>query len=195
MFRYLTRLVQVALISTLGLGGGVALLIFTYFVVIRGQQDAGWAAVTAGLVIGLAFSTVMVIIMVALDLTARTFIAKGSTNSLWDVEQKRELVVDGSAKQIVAACRQALLAVPNVTSVSDDPESMSARASTGASWRSPGEEMEVGISQIDGSKWQVKCISRSKSPKALFDYGKNFENVETWQRRIDMELRSLAKAP
>jgi hypothetical protein len=185
---------RVALVSMLGFGGGVALLLFIFIVVIKGEHNAV-QALLGGLLLGICFSLILTFVMVLLDLTARLFIAKGVTSSFWDLEQKRELVFDGSVKQIVAACRQALLAVPNVSSVSDDMTNLTAKALTGASWRSPGEEMLVQISPLGETQCQVNCISRCKSPKAIFDYGKNFENIETWQRRMDAELKALAKKP
>ena len=194
MFEYLRRLMRVALVSMLGFGGGVALLLFIFIVVIKGEHNAV-QALLGGLLLGICFSLILTFVMVLLDLTARLFIAKGVTSSFWDLEQKRELVFDGSVKQIVAACRQALLAVPNVSSVSDDMTNLTAKALTGASWRSPGEEMLVQISPLGETQCQVNCISRCKSPKAIFDYGKNFENIETWQRRMDAELKALAKKP
>ena len=194
MFEYLRRLMRVALVSMLGFGGGVALLLFIFIVVIKGEHNVV-QALLGGLLLGICFSLILTFVMVLLDLTARLFIAKGVTSSFWDLEQKRELVFDGSVKQIVAACRQALLAVPNVSSVSDDMTNLTAKALTGASWRSPGEEMLVQISPLGETQCQVNCISRCKSPKAIFDYGKNFENIETWQRRMDAELKALAKKP
>jgi hypothetical protein len=183
MFEYLRRLVRVALVTMLGFGGGIVLFSFIFIVVNKGDQNAAQSALTFGMLIGIAFSLILTCVMVLLDLTARLFIAKGvTTNTFWDLEQKREVVLDGTVKQIVNACRQALLAVPNVTSVSDDMTNLTAKALTGASWRSPGEEIEVRISPVGDSQCQVECISRCKSPKTIFDYGKNFENVETWQR-------------
>jgi hypothetical protein len=185
---------RVALVTMLGFGGGVALLLFIFIVVIKGEQNAAQAALKAGLLLGIAFSLILTCVMVLLDLTARLFIAKGvTTNTFWDLEQKRELVLDGTVKQIMAACRQALLSVPNVTSVSDDMTNLTAKALTGTSWRSSGEEIDVKIISLGDKQCQVQCISRCKSPKTIFDYGKNFENVETWQRHMDSELKALAK--
>jgi hypothetical protein len=70
--------------------------------------------------------------------------------------------------------------VPYVTRVSDDLENMISRAVTGTSWRSGGEEMEVEITPIAVNKWHIKVLSRPKSKNVLFEWGKNFENVETW---------------
>lgn len=194
MFEYILRLVRVALVTMLGFGGGVALLLFIFIVVIKGDQNAAQSALKAGLLLGIAFSLILTCVMVLLDLTARLFIAKGvTTNTFWDLEQKREIVLDGTVKQMMAACRQALLSVPNVTSVSDDMTNLTAKALTGASWRSSGEEIDVRISSLGDSQCQVQCVSRCKSPKTIFDYGKNFENVETWQQRMSEELKSLAK--
>jgi len=61
---------------------------------------------------------------------------------------------------------------------------MVTRAVTGTSWRSTGEEMEVEMNPIAENSWLVRCSSKPKSAGALFDYGKNFENVETWISKI-----------
>ncbi len=101
--------------------------------------------------------------------------AKGAHSQIWELEQTRELIYEGSSKEAMAACRRALLMVPYVHQVSDDTEHLTARASTGASWRSPGEDLEVEINPISENRWQVKCVSRSRSKNVVFDYAKNFE--------------------
>lgn len=193
MLAYLTRLAKLAITITFGFGGGIALLFFIFMVVIRGQQDAAPGALKAGLILGIVFSWVVLSVMILLDLTAKLFIAKGLSNNFWDLEQRREIIVEGTTKQILHACRQALLIVPNATSISDDAVNLTAKALTGPSWRSPGEEITVEISPLNETQSKVRCISHSKSSKVIFDYGKNFENVETWRRQMDIELKSLAK--
>jgi len=81
MFEYIRRLVRVALVTMLGFGGGVALLLFIFIVVIKGDQNAAQSALKAGLLLGIAFSLILTCVMVLLDLTARLFIAKGVTTN------------------------------------------------------------------------------------------------------------------
>jgi hypothetical protein len=193
MLSYLSRLLRAAFVTISGFGGGVALLFFIFTVVIRGERNAAPAALKAGIFFGICFASMLLAVMILLDLTAKLFIAKGLSNNFWELEQKRELILDGTVKQIVAACRLGLLSVPDVTSVSEDMNDYTAKALTGASWRSPGEEMEVVITRLSDTQCKVSCLSRPKSSKVVFDYGKNFENVETWRRFMEAELKALAK--
>lgn len=192
MVQYLSRLLRAAIVSILGVGGGIALFFFIFIIVIRGESDF-LIALKGGLTLGIAFSMILLAVMVLLDLTARLFIARGISNNFWDLEQKREIVLPGTVKQVLAACRQALLVVPNVTSVLDDAENLSALAFTGSSWRSYGEEIKVEIKPLSDNKCQVICTSSPKSSKVVFDYGKNFENVETWLKKMVEELKPVEK--
>lgn len=192
MAQYLSRLARAVLVTTCGFGGGVALLVFIFMVVIRGEHNAALDALKAGLTLGVCFSMMLMAVMVLLDLTAKLFVAKGLSNNFWDLEQRRQIVFEGTPKQILAACRQALLCVPNITSVSEDPDGLKAKAYTGASWRSGGEELEVEILPAGERRCCVLCKSHSKSKDVVFDYGKNFENVETWRRQMDVELKALS---
>jgi hypothetical protein len=155
---------------------------------IKGEKTAFSVGLHAALAIGIVFAVLLVVVMGLLDLSVKLYIARGFKDDIWELEQTRELELEGSFKKISSACRQALLLVPNVTNVSDDNENHLARALTGASWRSPGEEIEVEINPVDETKWRLRCISRPKSSSVVFDYGKNFENVEIWRKQIATEL-------
>lgn len=175
-------------ITTLGIGGGCGLLVFISMIIIGNQSiafDFGWKS---GLIIGLLFTAIIMGVMLPLDLTSHLFLSKGTYSAIWELEQVREIEVEGSIKEIIAACRQALLVVPQVTNVSDDVENLVTRAATGASWKSPGEEIDVEINPVSENKWCLKCTSRSKSKNLMFDYGKNFENVEAWRKRLVLIL-------
>jgi hypothetical protein len=159
---------------------------------IRHDQMAvqfGWKA---GLIIGLLFAFLLVAVLLPLDLTAHLFLGKGLYREIWELEQVRAVVVEGSLKEVLQATRQSLLLVPYVKSVSDDVEHLVTRASTGPSWRSAGEELEVELNPLKENTWKLKCTSRSRSKSVVFDYGKNFENVETWQRNLHGMLQSGA---
>ncbi len=180
MAQYIARIIRAIIVGALGFGGGIGLLIIIVFLTVKGDQNAFEYGVKGGLAIGMVFAILMVAVMLPLDLFLRMERAKRAHSQIWELEQTRELIYEGSSKEAMAACRKALLMVPYVHQVSDDTEHLTARASTGASWRSPGEDLEVEINPISENSWQVKCVSRSRSKNVVFDYAKNFENVETW---------------
>lgn len=181
---YINRLCKALAISTLGFGGGVGLFVMIVIICTSGDPLAPSYAWKAGLTIGLIFGVLRVAVLLPLDLFTRMFLAKGVYKDVFELEQVREIKMEGTSKEVLAACREALLKIPYVKSVSDDSEQMVTRAVTGTSWRSTGEEMEVEINPIAENSWLVRCSSKPKAPTALFDYGKNFENVETWITKI-----------
>lgn len=183
MHRYLTRILQGILSIALGVGGGCGLFVFIVMLVMKGDSNLKFAS-TAGLIIGSLVAIVYLVVTTLVDLTTRLYLAKGMSDGIWEIEQTRDLIVDGSIKDVFSACRQALLTVPNVQAVSDDLDNLVTRAKTGNSWRSPGEEMEVEINPLEENKWKLRCVSRPRSKNLIFDYAKNFENVEVWQREF-----------
>lgn len=190
MARYVARVIRALIVGTLGVGGGVGLLIIILFLTLKGDQNAFEYGVKWGMEIGIVFAVLMVGVLLPLDLSMHLSRAKTGYKEIWELEQVRDVEFKGTAKEVMAACRKALLAVPNVHAVSDDAENLVARATTGSSWRSPGEELEVEINPLAENKWQIKCVSRSKSRTVVFDYAKNYENVETWQKHLNQEIKA-----
>jgi hypothetical protein len=193
VFRYLKRLLRAVTVSGLGFGGGVGMLVFILLVMTHGNKASAGYALKAAIFIGLVFAVLMVVVMLLFDITVKLYLAKGFSEDIWELEQSREIELDGTFRQVAAASRQALMQVPDAGNVSDDSENQVGRASTGASWRSPGEEIEVEINPINETKWRLRCTSKPKSPKVVFDYGKNFENVEVWRRLIVSEMEAAIK--
>jgi len=188
MVLYIRRLLRAGLVSAVGFGGGVGLLIFI-FAVMLGGVNAINTGLKAAIFFGLLFSVLLVVVMMLLDLTVKLYLARGFGQGVWELEQTRVVEVDGTIKQVAAASRAALLSVPNVTNVIDDQDNLLARAKTGASWRSPGEDLEVEFNPVNESRWQVRCVSKPRSTDVVFDYGKNFENVEIWRRQLDAGMK------
>lgn len=189
MARYFARIIRALFVSSIGFGGGVGLLTFIAILVTTGKQDALWIALKAGLVIGLLFGVMCAVVLLLSDLTGRLFAAQGFRTEIWELEQERAIEVRGSIKDARVLSRNALLAVPNVKSVTDDDDEHTIHAAIGPSWRSPGENMYVRIEPTsDEDRWNVKCVSACLSENVAFDYGKNFENVETWMRTINRLL-------
>jgi hypothetical protein len=185
MGRYLFRVLRAMFISSLGFGGGVGLLVLIFVLTNKNEPNAFQYGVTAGVVFGLIWAFFMVAVLLPLDLSAHVFMAKGRYKQIWELEQTREFEIDGTAKEMLHASRQALLVVPYVTAVSDDVENMITRAVSGTSWRSPGgEELEVEITPVGTHRWRIKATSKPKGKGVFFDYCKNFENLETWMNQF-----------
>ncbi|MBX3134860.1 hypothetical protein KF707_01400 [Candidatus Obscuribacterales bacterium] len=191
MASYLNRICRALTVSTLGLGGGVALLVMIIIITTSNDPQAFNYAWKGGLTIGLIFGVVSCVVFILLDLFARMFLAKGVYKDVFELEQVREIKMEGTSKEVLAVCRDALLSISYVKAVSDDAEQMITRAVMGTSWRSTGEEMEVEINPIAENRWILKCTSKPKQPDALFDYGKNFENVEGWMSKIRASGKSI----
>lgn len=194
MAKYLLRVMRALIVTCLGAGGGVGLLVFIVILLNHGGSGSFQFAFTFGLSVGVAMAVLLAFTFLLIDLTSRLFLARGVTEDIWKIEQIREITAEGTAKEVVSACRQALLAVPHVKAVSDDMEHLITRASIGQSWRSSGETMEVEINPQGDLNWKLQCTSRPQAKDTVFDYGKNFENVETWQREIKVAFAN-AKNP
>lgn len=184
MQRYFARIVRALIVSLLGFGGGVGLMVFVVAVVVAGDKHAFQHGLTAGVLIGGIFAVLLVCVLLPLDLTAHLFAAKGRYKEIWELSQTRELILSGSLKESMSRCRAGLLAVPSVKSVSDHLEARKLRASIGTSWRSHGELMEVMLEPAGESQWKAICTSQSMSQNVLFDYAKNFDNIEAWMKAV-----------
>ncbi len=185
MARYLSRVARALIVSLLGFGGGVGLLVFIVTLVIGGDRQAFQHGLVAGVIIGATFAVLLVSIQILTDATFHLFLTQGrSYEQIWELAQTRELEFPGTFKEALHACRQSLLAVPNVSTVTEDTERLIVKASVGSSWRSPGELVEVELEPVAEESWKIKCFSRPLSNAVVFDYGKNFENVESWFKQM-----------
>jgi hypothetical protein len=192
MARYFARIIRAVVVSSLGFGGGIGLLTFIFILVTTGKQGALHVALQAAIILGLGFGVFCAMLLLLSDLTSRLFAAQGFSNEIWELEQERQIEIEGTVKDARILSRKALLAVPNVKSVADEDNEYTIKASVGASWKSPGESMRVQIEPgADENKWKVKCVSSCLSSNIAFDYGKNFENVEAWLR----SMRAIEQQP
>lgn len=178
--RYIARIIRGMIVSGLGFGGGFGLLAFIFALLNKGNEYAWQYGLSAGIFAGLAFGIILILVFLALDITAHLFLPKDRFEEVWELEQRREVVLDGSLKEIMIRCRQAILTVPNVGNVSESSESKSFLVSIGPSWKSGGETMEVKMEMLGENSWKLSCLSKPLSTNIVFDYGKNYLNVETW---------------
>lgn len=161
------------------------MLSFIALVVLRSDQltaiDVG---IKSALVIGLGFGCFMACVFLLTDLTMRLFVAQGRYEEIWELEQTRVVELDGTLKDIRRLCREALMVVPNLKSVAEESDRPSMTASTGNSWRSAGEKVEIAFESVADNKWKVICTSKCAQKNIAYDYAKNYENVESWLKRL-----------
>ncbi|MBX9568147.1 MAG: hypothetical protein K2X77_04590 [Candidatus Obscuribacterales bacterium] len=187
MSRYLARILRAIIVAVLGVGGGAGLLIFIAMVVLRSDQfSAIDVALQTALVIGLSFGCFIATVLLLTDLTMRLFVSQGKYEEIWELNQTRVLELEGSLREVRRLCREALLVVPNIKSVSEEEDSPNLMASTGASWRSPGERLQISIESAGDNKWKIRCNSQCAQQNIAFDYAKNYENVESFLKRMSV---------
>ena len=185
MARYLARIIRAVIVSVLGLGGGTGLLTFIALTVLKSDQvTAIDVSIRTALVIGLSFGCFMALLLLLTDLTMRLAAAQGSYEEIWELEQTRIVELEGTLKEIRQICRESLLVMPNLKSVAEENYQSGMLASTGNSWRSPGEQVAITFEQLAENKWKIKCVSRCTQKDIAYDYAKNYENVESWLKRL-----------
>lgn len=184
MARYFLKMLKAMVVCSLGLGGGVALFALIVFIIAKNDSNAIDHALKMGLGIGQVFAIFALGVFIPLDISVKMFKSKGVHKDIWEIEQVRDAKMHGSARDVLAACREALLEIPDIKAVREDSENLVVHASAGPSWRSFGEEIEVEINPLAQEKWNVSCHSKPRSKNIVFDWGKNFENVETWKCKL-----------
>src|SRR5207302_1509629 len=96
--RYFARIMRAIIVSSLGFGGGVGLLVFIAILVNTGKQAALSVALQTGVVLGIGFGVFYAMMLFLSDLTWRLYAAKGIHEEIWELEQTRELEIDGTLK-------------------------------------------------------------------------------------------------
>ena len=184
--RYFARIIRAVVVSSLGFGGGIGLLVFITFVVLTGKSpNVLPIALKFACIFGIGFGFVLALLLLLSDLSGRLYAAKGLHGEVWELNQTREVELQGTLREVRAWGRTAFQEVPNIKSVVDEENECMMKASVGRSWKSPGEDMHLLITPMDSpTKWKVTVSSTCVSPLVAFDYGKNFENVESWLRGV-----------
>jgi hypothetical protein len=195
MARYFLQMLKAMVVCSLGLGGGVAMFALIVFIIVKNDQNALENALRMGFGIGQVFAMFALAVFIPLDISVKMYKSKGVHKDIWETEQVRDATMNGSARDVLAACREALLEIPDIKAVREDSENLVVHASAGPSWRSFGEEIEVEINPVAQEQWNVSCHSKPKSKNIVFDWGKNFENVETWKNKLQKsEMFDLTEA-
>lgn len=184
MARYFARMVRAVLVAFLGLGGGIGLLTFMILLLGTGQQKALSIGLQSAVIVGLCFGCFFALILFLSDLSMRLFVSHGRYAEIWELEQARELEIPAPIKDVKRFCREALLVVPNVSTISETEDQLGMSAKTGPSWKSAGELLEVSITPMSENRFKVRCVSKPRRHDVAFDYAKNFENVEAWLGKV-----------
>jgi hypothetical protein len=179
MRRYFARILRAFIVSSIGIGGGVALLVFIAMLVLK-HKDAFQFSLCAGFSLGIVFALFLLAVFLPLDVAGKLFFSKMRYSDIWDIDRAQELEFKGTDKEAIILIRQALVALPHAKRVNQDTENSLVLATIGSSWRSFGEHMEIKITPIDDGSCRLCCRSEPLSSATIFDYGKNFDNVLTF---------------
>ena len=80
---------------------GAGIFVFICHVILSGTTGAFGLRLEAGLIIGLISSALLVAVLLPMDLSAHLFLSKGNYKEIWELEQTREVIVDGSNRSVI----------------------------------------------------------------------------------------------
>ena len=87
------------------------------------------------------------------------------------------LVFNGTADQALAACAEALRAMPRTKVASANLDTHSIRAKRGLTWRSWGDEIRIDVHGNQDRTSVIRVSSRPCLRTTLVDWGSNLRNV------------------
>ena len=195
MLKYFFHILNFAIISCLGFGGGIALMRYIFLTVNnQGSLIEFFNSLKIGFFLGIVFSVFLILILFLLDISSRLFIVKdknsNNSQSIWDIEQCREIELSGSLNEVLNIARQALMEITSIRKINQDNKTQSIEAVTNVTWRSFGEIITISVESKADNTWLLKCTSKCKNKNVLFDYAKNFENVETWLNEVNLLIKN-----
>lgn len=126
---------------------------------------------------GLIVSFIITIIGASYDFLTRRVVFKKYGIKSFELTQMREMLFTGHIKDIFQLSLEALKKIPKIKKVSPDFMANKIWATTSWSWRTFGEVIEVGLNQEE-DRVKVLILSKPRLRTAIFDCGKNIENVE-----------------
>lgn len=166
---YLSRLIVFYLLSTIAWGIFVGLCLASYIGIEQG--------ILFGIGGGLIVSFVITSTGALYDYLLRRSIFKRYLTRSFDLIQKREVMTEGNILIIFQKSIEALKIIPTIKSVSPMLETNIITAITSTTWKSFGETIKIELFQ-EGDKVKIVLCSRPRLGTAIFDCGKNIENVE-----------------
>jgi hypothetical protein len=132
-----------------------------------------------GLKGGLIFGLIITITSALYDYLLRLRVFKKYGKKNFDVIQKREIILDGDIEDIIQKIMSALKMIKGVKKICPDYNTNKIFAIRGTTWRTFGEKIEININQ-EKNEIKVSIQSRPRLKTAIFDGGRNIENVEVF---------------
>jgi len=158
-------------IKTFAVVGGLAGLLYGLAMALK---IGLWNGILAGVIFGAIGGSLMALVLIPLDL----FFTRKFPPEALNVQQHRELKVQGECKQVFEKCHAVLESLPFIKAVSSTNGSTQLSANTKMSFASFGEDIKLTIKELDKVAVEIHISSRPAFRYTLLDYGKNFRNVE-----------------
>jgi hypothetical protein len=133
--------------------------------------------ITYGLIGGFAGGSIFIVFTGSYDYIFRRRIFSKYKTKSFNLKQKREFFLSGDIRQIFQISIAALEKIHKIKNISPDFDAYKISAETGASKRTFGERIELSLFQ-EHDKIKVYILSKPRLKTAIFDCGKNIENVE-----------------
>lgn len=130
-----------------------------------------------GLQGGFVFGFVLTVIGGLYDYLFRLHVFKRYGTKSFDLIQKRELLLVGNVKDLIQKSISILKMIRGVKKIYPNYDTHEIVAIRGTTWKTFGEKMELKFCP-QGEKIELFIQSRPRLKTAIFDGGKNIENVE-----------------
>jgi len=139
-----------------------------------------------GLLAGIQFGSICAVLMASVLIPLDYFMTRKLPAKALDVNQVREIQVDGALDETFQKCVDLLKRCKTIKSVSPSKkEDFLISARTRASIVSFGEEITLHFQELTKGIIKIQISSKPAVPFTLLDYGKNFRNVELIREKIE----------
>jgi len=172
--KYLIRLINFFFFATILWGIIFGLWLGLHIGIIKG--------IIYGIAGGLIVSFFICIIGALYDFVLRRSVFKKYGVKNYDLVQIRETILKGELKDVFPRSFDAIKKIRKVKKVNSSSDNKIV-VTTGASWNSIGEKIEIEHSN-ENHGIKVRILSKPVLKTAVFDGGKNIENVEAFFRSI-----------
>jgi hypothetical protein len=170
LLKYILRILFAFIIGALAFG-----VLFGTFLSIMNASLEGFAL---GLFVGAIWALLVFAVFLPLDVFEKVKCYRKYGFIDFRVRQQRTVRIDGDCITILDTLQRVFQSHKTIHLRKKDTKRGIIEAEVGRSWRSFGEKMTVTLNWNQGNKVSVTVSSRPKIPATMFDFSKNFENVE-----------------
>ena len=129
-----------------------------------------------GLQGGFIFGAIVTGISALYDYILRVRVFKKYGKRTFEVIQEREMILEGDVKDLMQESVSALKTI-GAKKIFPNYSTNKINAICGTTWKTYGEKIEIDLIQ-NGDKTKIYISSRPRLKTAIFDGGRNIENVE-----------------